>query len=112
MDAFKLTGYAQMRLVSLFEIVNQLLVVAMILGACGTALWLWSAGEVGVGAVAAVTASDTARVGPRPLGDVGMTTLFESVGTIQDGINTRPDHAPWWMPRCQTPGRDPGRGAL
>ena len=56
MDAFKLTGYAQMRLVSLFEIVNQLLVVAMILGACGTALWLWSAGEVGAGAVAAVTA--------------------------------------------------------
>ena len=39
-----------------FEIVNQLLVVAMILGACGTALWLWSAGEVGAGAVAAVTA--------------------------------------------------------
>ncbi|AFU46182.1 ABC transporter [Acidovorax sp. KKS102] len=88
MDAFKLTGYAQMRLVSLFEIVNQLLVVAMILGACGTALWLWSAGEVGAGAVAAVTAMTLRVSGHAHWVMWEMTTLFESVGTIQDGINT------------------------
>jgi len=87
-DAFKLTGYAQMRLVSLFEIVNQLLVVAMILGACGTALWLWSAGEVGAGAVAAVTAMTLRVSGHAHWVMWEMTTLFESVGTIQDGINT------------------------
>jgi len=88
MDAFKLTGYAQMRLVSLFEIVNQLLVVAMILGACGTALWLWSAGDVGAGAVAAVTAMTLRVSGHAHWVMWEMTTLFESVGTIQDGINT------------------------
>ena len=88
MDAFKLTGYAQMRLVSRFEIVNQLLVVAMILGACGTALWLWSRGEVGAGAVAAVTAMTLRVSGHAHWVMWEMTTLFESVGTIQDGINT------------------------
>ncbi|MBV7426611.1 MULTISPECIES: ABC transporter ATP-binding protein [unclassified Acidovorax] len=88
MDAFKLTGYAQMRLVSLFEIVNHILVVVMILGACGTALWLWSLGEVGAGAVAAVTAMTLRVSGHAHWVMWEMTTLFESVGTIQDGINT------------------------
>jgi ATP-binding cassette subfamily B multidrug efflux pump len=88
MDAFKLTGYAQMRLVSRFEIVNQILVIAMILGACGTALWLWSRGEVGAGAVAAVTAMTLRVSGHAHWVMWEMTTLFESVGTIQDGINT------------------------
>ena len=88
MDAFKLTGYAQMRLVSLFEIVNHILVVAMILSACGTALWLWSLGQVGAGAVAAVTAMTLRVSGHAHWVMWEMTTLFESVGTIQDGINT------------------------
>ncbi|CAN7411422.1 ABC transporter ATP-binding protein/permease [Acidovorax sp. LjRoot129] len=88
MDAFKLTGYAQMRLVSRFEIVNQMLVVGMILGACGTALWLWSLGEVGAGAVAAVIAMTLRVSGHAHWVMWEMTTLFESVGTIQDGINT------------------------
>ncbi|MDR6215689.1 ATP-binding cassette subfamily B multidrug efflux pump [Paracidovorax wautersii] len=88
MDAFKLTGYAQMRLVSLFEIVNHTLVVGMILGACGSALWLWSQGQVGAGAVAAVTAMALRVSGHAHWVMWEMTTLFESVGTIQDGINT------------------------
>ena len=73
---------------SLFEIVNQALVVAMILGACGTALWLWSLGEVGAGAVAAVIAMTLRVSGHAHWVMWEMTTLFESVGTIQDGINT------------------------
>ena len=88
MDAFKVTGYAQMRLVSLFEIVNHTLVVGMIMGACGTALWLWSQGQVGAGAVAAVTAMALRVSGHAHWVMWEMTTLFESVGTIQDGINT------------------------
>ena len=88
MDAFKLTGYEQMRLVSRFEIVNQALVVGMILGACGTALWLWTLGEVGAGAVAAVIAMTLRVSGHAHWVMWEMTTLFESVGTIQDGINT------------------------
>ncbi|MDE5152373.1 hypothetical protein PYL79_22095, partial [Paenibacillus larvae subsp. larvae] len=85
---FKKTGYAQMRLVSAFEIVNHILVVAMILGACGMALWLWSRGEVGAGAVAAVTAMALRVSGHAHWVMWEVTTLFESVGTIQDGINT------------------------
>ena len=64
------------------------LVVAMILGACGTALWLWTLGEVGAGAVAAVIAMTLRVSGHAHWVMWEMTTLFESVGTIQDGINT------------------------
>ncbi|GKS95675.1 ABC transporter ATP-binding protein [Acidovorax sp. SUPP2825] len=108
MDAFKHTGYAQMRLVSRFEIVNHLLVVAMMMGACGTALWLWSLGQVGAGAVAAVTAMALRVSGHAHWVMWEMTTLFESVGTIQDGINTltrprtvvdAPDARPLAVPR-------------
>ncbi len=108
MDAFKHTGYAQMRLVSQFEIVNHILVVAMMMGACGTALWLWSLGQVGAGAVAAVTAMALRVSGHAHWVMWEMTTLFESVGTIQDGINTltrprtvvdAPDARPLAVPR-------------
>ncbi len=102
MDAFKLTGYAQMRLVSRFEIVNHVLVVGMILGACGTALWLWTQGQVGAGAVAAVTAMALRVAAPRPLGDVGSDHPFESVGTIR-GRYQHPDApARWWTPPARS----------
>jgi len=88
MEDFKHTGYAQMRLVSQFEVVNHALIVALILGACGSALWLWSRGQVGTGAVAAVTAMALRLSGMSHWVMWEMTSLFESVGTIQDGINT------------------------
>ncbi|QTD44261.1 ABC transporter ATP-binding protein [Ottowia testudinis] len=88
MEEFRQTGYAQMRLVSLFETVNHALIVALILAACGTALWLWSIGQVGTGAVAAVTAMALRLSGMSHWVMWEMTSLFESVGTIQDGINT------------------------
>ena len=88
MEDFKQTGYAQMRLVSLFEIVNHTLIVALILAACGGALWLWSKGQVGIGGVAAVTAMALRLSGMSHWVMWEMTSLFESVGTVQDGINT------------------------
>ena len=88
MEEFKNTGYAQMRLVSLFEVVNHALIVLLILGSCGSALWLWSIGQVGTGAVAAVTAMALRLSGMSHWVMFEMTSLFESVGTIQDGINT------------------------
>lgn len=88
MEDFQLTGYRQMRLVSLFEIVNQALVVALILAAGGYALWLWHAGQVSTGAVAAVTAM-ALRVNSMSHWIMWeMTTLFENIGTVQDGIGT------------------------
>ena len=88
MEDFRQTGYAQMRLVSIFETVNHALIVLLILAACGTALWLWSIGQVGAGAVAAVTAMALRLSGMSHWVMWEMTSLFESVGTIQDGINT------------------------
>lgn len=86
MEDFKDTGYRQMRLVSQFEIVNQALVAGLILGAGGYALWLWHGGQVTTGAVAAVTAMALRVNGMSHWIMWEMTTLFENIGTVQDGI--------------------------
>ncbi|TLP65428.1 MULTISPECIES: ABC transporter ATP-binding protein [Pseudomonas] len=88
MEDFKLTGFRQMRLVSQFEIVNQALVVGLILSAGGYALWLWHQGEVGTGAVAAITAMALRINGMSHWIMWQMTSLFESIGTVQDGMDT------------------------
>ncbi len=88
MEDFKNTGFRQMRLVSQFEIVNQALVVLLILGAGGYALWLWHQGEVGTGAVAAITAMALRINGMSHWIMWQMTSLFENIGTVQDGIST------------------------
>lgn len=88
MDDFKKTGYAQMRLVSLFEITNHALITLLILSSAGTALWLWSTGHAGAGVVAAVIAMALRIAGYSHWVMWQMTGLFENVGTIQDGITT------------------------
>lgn len=88
MTEFMTTGYRQMRLVSAFEIVNHALVVGLILAACGWGVALWNAGQVGVGAVAAVTAMALRISGMSHWIMWEMASLFENVGTIQDGIAT------------------------
>ncbi|MFK3795506.1 MULTISPECIES: ABC transporter ATP-binding protein [unclassified Pseudomonas] len=88
MEDFKQTGFRQMRLVSQFEIVNQALVVALIMGAGGYALWLWHQGDIGTGAVAAVTAMALRINGMSHWIMWQMTSLFENIGTVQDGIET------------------------
>ena len=88
MQEFKSTGYRQMRLVSSFEIVNHAMVVALILASCGLSLYLWTLGEVGIGAVAAVTAMALRISGMSHWIMWEMTSLFENIGTIQDGIST------------------------
>ncbi|MGV3493556.1 MAG: ABC transporter transmembrane domain-containing protein, partial [Ramlibacter sp.] len=108
MTDFMTTGYRQMRLVSSFEIVNHTLVVALIAASGGYSVWLWSQGQVGPGAVAAVTAM-TLRVSSMSHWIMWeMASLFESIGTIQDGIATltrprqvldRPDAKPLQVAR-------------
>ena len=88
MEDFMHTGYRQMRLISWFEIVNQTLVVALILGAGGYAVWLWSHDVVSAGAVAAVTAMSLRVNGMSHWIMWQMASLFESIGTVQDGIAT------------------------
>ena len=88
MDAFKATGYAQMRLVSLFEISNHLMIALLLLGSGGTALYLWTQGQASAGVVAAVIAMALRLMGYSHWVMWQMTGLFENVGTIQDGITT------------------------
>ena len=88
MEDFKHTGFRQMRLVSQFEIVNQALVVALLMAAGGYALWLWHLGEIGTGAVAAITAMALRINGMSHWIMWQMTSLFENIGTVQDGMGT------------------------
>ena len=88
MEDFQDTGYRQMRLVSRFEIVNQALVACLILSAGGYALWLWRDGLIGTGAVAAVTAMALRVNGMSHWIMWQMASLFENIGTVQDGIAT------------------------
>jgi len=88
MKEFMMTGYGQMRLVSAFEIVNHTLSMGLTAGMAGTALWLWSQGAVGVGAVAAATAMALRLQGMSHWIMWEMTSLFENIGTVQDGMKT------------------------
>jgi ATP-binding cassette subfamily B multidrug efflux pump len=88
MREFLATVYAQMRLVSGFEIVNHALGIALIGATAGATLWLWTKGEVGAGAVAAASAMALRLNGISHWVMWEMASLFEHVGTVQDGILT------------------------
>ena len=88
MQEFMVTAYGQMRLVTAFEAVNQILSVLLIAAITGTALWLWVPGLVGVGAVAAATAMAFRLNGISHWVMWEMSSLFEHVGTVQDGMLT------------------------
>jgi ATP-binding cassette subfamily B multidrug efflux pump len=88
MEDFMRTGHRQMRLVSAFEIVNHALVMLLIGASCGFSLWLWTRGQVSAGAVAAVTAMSLRISGMSHWIMWEMASLFENVGTVQDGIAT------------------------
>lgn len=108
MQEFLHTVHRQMRLVSGFEIVNQALSVLLIGSTAGVAMWLWMQGQVGVGALAAATAMALRLNGISHWVMWEMASLFEHIGTVQDGINTlsrprtvldRPDAPPLQVPR-------------
>jgi ATP-binding cassette subfamily B multidrug efflux pump len=88
MEEFMRTVHAQMRLVTLFEIANHALTMGLILSTAGAALWLWMHGEIGVGAVAAATAMGLRLHGISHWVMWEMASLFEYIGTVQDGITT------------------------
>jgi ATP-binding cassette subfamily B multidrug efflux pump len=88
MREFMSTGYAQMRLVSAFEIANHALSMGLVAGIAGMGLWLWSQSAVGVGAVAAATAMALRLHGMSHWIMWEMTSLFENIGTVQDGMKT------------------------
>ncbi len=103
MQEFLVTVQSQMRLVTAFEIVNHVLSMGLIASTAGAALWLWTQGQVGVGALAAATAMALRLNGISHWVMWEMASLFEHIGTVQDGITTlsrphavvdRPDASP------------------
>ena len=88
MQEFMATAYQQMRLVTGFEIVNHALSMLLILSTTGACLWLWTKGQLGVGAVAAATAMALRLNGISHWIMWELAGLFEHIGTVQDGLNT------------------------
>lgn len=82
------TVNGQMRLVTKLQLANQCLNAFLILSTAGTVLWLWSQGQVGIGAVAASTAMALRLNGFAQWIMWEISSLFENIGTVQDGINT------------------------
>jgi ATP-binding cassette subfamily B multidrug efflux pump len=108
MREFMHTAYAQFRLVTGFEIVNHTLSMILVAGSAGVALWLWTKEQVGVGAVAAATAMALRLNGISHWIMWEFASLFEHIGTVQDGIDTlarphtvldRPNAPPLKVPR-------------
>ena len=92
MGEFLGTVHQQMRLVSMVEAVNHALNMVLIISVGFTALWLWSNGQVSVGGVAAATAMALRLNGVSHWVMWELTSLYEQVGTVQDGINTLTTH--------------------
>lgn len=94
MSEFLGTVHAQMRLVSSIQILNHVLIMSLIGATGGIALWLWSQGEVSVGGVAAATAMSLRLNGISHWVMWELTTLYEQIGTVQDGLGllSTPNH--------------------
>ncbi|HEX5125173.1 MAG TPA: ABC transporter ATP-binding protein [Rhodocyclaceae bacterium] len=88
MQDFMQTAYSQMRYVTAFQVTNHALSMLLIVSTAGASLWLWSHGRVGVGAVAAATAMALRLNGISQWIMWEMSTLFEHIGTVQDGMKT------------------------
>lgn len=88
MHEFLGTVNQQMRMVTQVEVTNHVLNMTLIIATGLTALWLWSHGQVTVGGVAAATAMSLRLNGISHWVMWEMTSLYEQIGTVQDGINT------------------------
>ena len=88
MKQFLATVHAQMRWVTVLEFVNHLVSVTLIGSTAAIGLYLWQRGDVGVGALAMATAMALRLNSMTHWIMWQMATLFESIGTVQDGIRT------------------------
>ncbi|PKO46210.1 MAG: multidrug ABC transporter ATP-binding protein [Betaproteobacteria bacterium HGW-Betaproteobacteria-22] len=88
MHDFLGTVHRQMRYVSGVEVTNHLLNMLLVIATSGVALWLWTQDEVSVGGVAAATAMALRLNGISHWVMWELTSLYEQIGTAQDGVNT------------------------
>ena len=88
MGQFLSTVHSQMRWVSQLEIVNHTISVILLGTTAGIGLYLWQQGSLGVGAIAAATAMALRLNGLTKMIMWQTASLFESIGTVQDGMRT------------------------
>ena len=88
MGQFLGTVHAQMRWVSYLEVSTHLISVVLVSSTAGISLYLWRQGAVGVGAIAAATAMALRLNGLTRWIMWQTASLFESIGTVQDGMRT------------------------
>jgi ATP-binding cassette subfamily B multidrug efflux pump len=86
METFLNTVYPQMRLVTLFEWVIYVNNSVVVFTVAGLALWLWLQGAVTVGAIAVGVALTLRLNGMSQWIMWEVSSLFESVGTVYDGM--------------------------
>lgn len=88
MGQFLGTVHAQMRWVSYLEVSTHMISVILVSGTAGIGIYLWQQGAVGVGAIAAATAMALRLNGLTRWIMWQTASLFESIGTVQDGMRT------------------------
>jgi ATP-binding cassette subfamily B multidrug efflux pump len=88
MEDFRWTFARQLRLYTWLTIAMAGLSVALIGGVVGYAVWLWGLGAVSVGAVAAAAALVMRLNGMVDWIMWSLTTLFQNIGTVQEGMET------------------------
>ncbi|WP_296243008.1 MULTISPECIES: ABC transporter ATP-binding protein [unclassified Psychrobacter] len=88
MGQFLNTVHAQMRWVSYLEVSTHLISVILVSSTAGIGIYLWQQGAVGVGAIAAATAMALRLNGLTRWIMWQTASLFESIGTVQDGMRT------------------------
>ena len=88
MGQFLGTVHAQMRWVSYLEVSTHMISVILVSSTAGIGLYLWQQGAVGVGAIAAATAMALRLNGLTRWIMWQTASLFESIGTVQDGMRT------------------------
>jgi ATP-binding cassette subfamily B multidrug efflux pump len=88
MDRFLQTVYGQMRLASLQDIALSVLNVWLVASVAGLGLWLWSRGDVAVGAVAVAVPLAMRMNNMAHWIMWEFAALFENIGTVKDGITS------------------------
>jgi ATP-binding cassette, subfamily B, multidrug efflux pump len=88
MQEFMSTVYTQWRLITQLDVLHFALTMLLVLGVSATALWLWSKGDVGLGALAAASAMSLRLNGMSNWILWELAGLFEHVGTVKDGMDT------------------------
>lgn len=88
MEEFMVTVHKQMRLVTVIETITNLTSMALIISTAGIGLWLWGSSVVTAGAIATSTALALRIKGLSQWIMWEFASLFENLGTVQDGMMT------------------------